>query len=127
MNMSWRSIGFVMFPLVLLGCSSNGGARDDSGGESDAADVVIILPTFEVSPPLDGPRCTCGTPSSQTLNGPETVSCQSSPSYCGECPVPFHEPDSCTTIGLHCGYPETWCDCITVDGGTPVWKCDASP
>ena len=130
-EMLQHGIGLVALPLVLLGCSGTNGSPDANGSASDAADDnssrVILLPAFESSPPPDDPHCACEGPSSQSPGGPESVACQASPSYCGECPIPFHEPPTCATVGLHCEYPETWCDCMAVNGGTPVWACVATP
>jgi hypothetical protein len=124
-------VGFVVLALVFIGCSGNGGSPDAKGSASDAADDdssrVIVLPPFEASRPPDVPHCACEGPSSVSLGGPETVSCQASPSYCSECPVPFQGPSACGTVGLQCDYPETWCNCVAVDAGVEIWVCTASP
>ena len=124
-------IGYVALAFVSLGCSGNGGSPDTHGGVPDAAaddgSRAIVLLQFEVTPPPDVPHCACEGPSSVSLGGPETVSCQASPSYCSECPVPFQGPSACGTVGLQCDYPETWCDCVAVDAGVAIWSCTASP
>jgi hypothetical protein len=123
-------IEFLVLALVFLGCSSNGGSPDakDSAPNAAADDSSrgFVLPPFEASPPPDVPHCACEGPSSPSPGGPESVSCQASPSYCAECPIPFHEPPLCSTVGLHCDYSGTWCDCTLVDGGTLIWVCNAS-
>jgi hypothetical protein len=122
-------IGFVALACVLLGCSGSGDLPDGGGRESDAAAAdesrTIALPQFEVTPAPDVPHCACQGPSSVSLGGPESVSCQASSSYCSECPVPFQGPSPCVTVGLQCDYPETWCNCVAVDGGVAIWSCDA--
>ena len=125
-------IGLVVLALVFLGCSDNGGSPNAKGNAPDAADDgssrVLVLPPFEASPPPDVPHCACEGPSSPSTGGPESVSCQTSPSYCTECPVPFQELPLCSTVGLHCDYQGqgTWCDCMAADGGASIWVCNAS-
>jgi len=123
-------LGLGVVPLVSLGCSGSSGSQDGNGSVSDAADdnngPAIVLPAFDLSLPPEVPHCACEGPSSQSPGGPQSVACQASPSYCAECPVPFDEPPTCATVGLHCEYPGQWCDCMAVDGGAAVWSCDAS-
>jgi len=125
------TIGFSALAAVLLGCSGNASSPDAPASVPEAAagdnPLAIQLPHFEVTPPPDVPRCACEGLSSSSPGSPETVSCQAAPSYCAECPVPFHEPRSCTTVGLHCDYPEMACDCQAADAGMAVWACTAFP
>lgn len=126
-------IALAMLSSMLLSCSDDRGRQDADDNARDVADAVdspgLVLPAFEVLPAPDGPHCACQGPSSQTPGGPETVVCELSPTYCGECPVPFSAATSslCATLGLRCDYPETWCTCVARDGGLSVWECVASP
>jgi hypothetical protein len=132
-------IGFAVLLSVFLGCSGDGGSQDAGGTVPDAPvpdapvpDAPVkrdspgtIFPAFDLLGPPDLPYCACEGPSSETLDGPMSVSCQTSPAYCAECPVPFDEPPECSTVNLHCSYGGTWCDCVATDGGSSVWRCIA--
>jgi hypothetical protein len=114
--------------LVFLACAGNGESQDAGGGTPDTGDdgnsLVIPLPPYEVSPTPDVPRCTCDTWLSPCPgDAAACVGCQGSSAYCDECPVPSVELRPCTTLGLHCGYGQTICDCIVRDSGEPVWYC----
>jgi hypothetical protein len=131
--MEKRGIGVALLALVFLACAGNGGSQDARSSATDTGNdgnsLVIPLPPYEVSPAPDVPRCECRTWASPCPgDAAACVDCQDSPAYCAECPVPSAEVQTCTTVGLHCEYGgPSWCDCMAVEGGPPVWVCVACP
>jgi hypothetical protein len=75
-------------------------------------------------PDAGNPSCTCDLWSSPCPAGEAScVVCSGSSSMCSQCPVPTNAQPACSTLGLHCAYDQTWCDCVSGDAGAPVWSC----
>ena len=125
-------IGLASLALVFLACAGNGGSQDAGGSTPDDSNgPYLVLPDSRgmEAAKTDVPRCSCQIWLSPCPHdaGP-CVGCQDPPYYCSECPVPFSEPRTCVTVGLHCEYDGmTWCDCTAVEGEAPVWVCVACP
>jgi hypothetical protein len=70
------------------------------------------------------PTCTCDQWSSPCPEGESScVICSGFSSLCTQCPVPLYVQSACSTLGLHCAYDQSWCDCVAGDAGAPVWSC----
>jgi hypothetical protein len=75
-------------------------------------------------PDASNPTCTCDQWSSPCPAGQSScVICSGFSSLCSQCPVPLYAQSACSTLGLHCAYDQSWCDCVAGDAGAPVWSC----
>jgi len=75
-------------------------------------------------PDASNPTCTCDQWSSPCPEGESScVICSGFSSSCSQCPVPTIAQPACNTLGLHCAYDQSWCDCVNGDAGAPVWSC----
>lgn len=131
-HMEKRRIGIASLALAFLACAGNAGSEDAGSSATDVSNgPYVILPDARgmEAPKMDVPHCNCETWLSPCPgDAAACVGCQDSPPYCSECPVPFSEPRTCTTVGLHCVYAgQTWCDCTAVEGEAPAWVCVACP
>jgi hypothetical protein len=99
--------------------------------KSDAARYWIELFMSDIlnrnskgGPDASNSTCTCDQWSSPCPEGESScVICSGFSSSCSQCPVPTIAQPACNTLGLHCAYDQSWCDCVNGDAGAPVWSC----